>query len=294
MRDTKNHERLLVAEGRPFDAPIVLARTKPYSKEYRSWKGASDDPLGPPVVQCQIVDGGRSTAMRQGSISVDRPAVENKSVLGKRRAFGGYQHHLSEGDPGTDQMAYAHLHTDPNPEILSQNALASNLNLESSVGKSRPSTTKGLEASQDPLRNPPKVALPPSAHGQALTTGNKEPDVNPGPTLRLTQDQRLLTTLNFTPYVGAQSRRRDLLTCGNYYALLRNAIAADVFPASDFVHVLSATINDQQVPITVADEVDFELLVRAIEADDCWKEVSGQCQVMIERYKLKQLIKVEH
>ena len=219
-------------------------------------------------------------------------AVESRSVLGKRRTLEEDQIHFAESDPETDRTPHAHLPADP--ETVSQNAVASNLNLESSIGNRRPSTAKGPEASHEPLRNSPKVALPPSAPAQALTAVDEEPNVEPGPTLRLTQDQRFSTTLNFTPYVGAQTRRRDLLACGNYYALLRNAVAGDVFPASECVHVLSATINDQQVRVTIADEVDFEILVRAIGADECWKEVGGLCQVTIERYTPKQLIKVEH
>lgn len=292
MRETKSSERLLVAEGRPFDAPIVLARTKPHSNTYRAWQGASDDPLGPPVVQRQIIDSGRSKTKRRRSTSAAVQADECRPVLGKRRTFGEDQNHFGERDLGLDRTAHTHLSTDP--AMVSQTALASNPNIESPIGNKHPSTAAGLEAPLDPLPNLPDVALLPRVEGQALTTVNKEPDINPGSTLRPTQNQRLLTTLNFMPHVAGQTRSRDLLTCGSYDALLRNAVAGDVFPASECVHVLSATINDQQARITVADEVDFDILLRAIEADDCWKEVGGLCQVTIERYKPKQLFKVEH
>ena len=115
-----------------------------------------------------------------------------------------------------------------------------------------------------------------------------------GPAPHHIDDKRSVTTLNFISYAGAQKRRRNLLDCSDYHALLRNAVAGDVFPASESVHVLSATINHRQAGIIIADDLDFKQMVQAIEEDDCWKEVGGRCQVRIERYKQKEYIKAEH
>lgn len=46
----KASERLLVAHGGPLVEPIVLARTKRYSNEFRAWQGVHDDSTAPAVV----------------------------------------------------------------------------------------------------------------------------------------------------------------------------------------------------------------------------------------------------
>ena len=47
----KNSEKLLVAAGRMFPQPIVLARIKPHSNDFRNWLGAADNGTGAPVIQ---------------------------------------------------------------------------------------------------------------------------------------------------------------------------------------------------------------------------------------------------
>ena len=109
MNDTKHSSRLLVAEGEPFDEPIVLARTSSHSRQYRAWKGALDDPSAPPVVLRRIVGGGNPKKIQQRSSAGTGTTIMRQPVLGKRKSF--------EGD--SDQLDERHLEADTtkNPRL---------------------------------------------------------------------------------------------------------------------------------------------------------------------------------
>ena len=61
--EKKGSERLIVASGVPLHEPVALARTKPYSNEFRAWGGVNDDPSTQAIVVrklIQIDDAGSS------------------------------------------------------------------------------------------------------------------------------------------------------------------------------------------------------------------------------------------
>lgn len=59
MKQLKSSEKMLVAAERMFPEPVVLARIKPHSNDFRIWRGAADEGTGQPVITRHIAKHGK-------------------------------------------------------------------------------------------------------------------------------------------------------------------------------------------------------------------------------------------
>ena len=91
----KNSEQLLVAAGRTFPQPIVLARTKPHSNQFRRWFGAADDGTSAPIVPRSIPDHGLRAENKRRASSMSADTAKKRRVAVKKEN-GAVSHDASE------------------------------------------------------------------------------------------------------------------------------------------------------------------------------------------------------
>ncbi len=246
--DKKSGEKLLVATGRAFPQPIVLARTKPHSKTFRQWLGAADDGTSAPVITRFVPNRG--------------PKVENKrrrsspgADTTKRRRFMKMEDEGLGLDAGNNFVAIqddddtitgapgAHELSEPPIEPRSsRNHLANTLDDDDDKVVNADLKADGLSAETStpvPTSRPVSIDIdiPHQRSGRKMgctTTSISSPRINvvssellPQTTLTVEEN----TTFQFISSLTREKvRKRTLAKIDNVEVLFTHAYAADVIP----------------------------------------------------------------
>ena len=310
-------EKLLVATGRSFPVPIVLARTKPHSNTFRQWLGAADDGTGAPVVTRHIPNRGHKVEnrKRKSSISTDRTTRRKAIKMEDEEAsIGASEELVDDGDFVNDDYIAVpdeseRTLTDAAARELAERMItrrAGNDPLENTVDEEEGEDDDAKSTKQYPkalsqvtqARTPVLKALRGSSYfnePRKHSAGDKGRSTTsaraPGSTMiscglspQITPTVAEHTTFYFvSALTGEKVRKRALAKIDNVEVLFAHAYAADVIPMDrrgKKLAALEVRVGDVGEAIRIVDDEDFGDLVDAIVREDCWEQGVG-CEVYV-------------
>ena len=251
----KNSEKLLVAAGRMFPQPIVLARIKPHSNDFRTWLGAADNGTGAPVIQRFIpehLQGGKQAAEER------RAEFMNHTNTKRRRTVKVEVEDDLVDEDNHDGPFVAMDDEDDDSVISSSTHRRRQLQSRS---RTRETATGNSAHSQSPAHQAP-VASTADSTQVPLTVAEH-------------------TTIHFiSSATGEVARKRNLGKIENVESLFTHAFAADVVLGSKRLAVLEAVIGDQGPKVRIVDEDDYGDMVKAVVMNECWELANG-CDVYV-------------
>ena len=298
----KNNHRLLVAVGRALPKPIVLARTKPHSNEFREWLGGADDGTTAPVIPRSIPDHGSKVENKRQKISIEQDVANRLNVVFKKEDEADGSGFVEDLDPvqmHDDTIVVDHGAHKPNGQAIERRVSRNRLTYtiedddedtaESSpqpVGRkghgssplstSRRSRNLVDSAPQRPARNKgrtiPRLSTP------------RMPDTSSDLLPQTTSTVAENTIFYFiSALTGEKVRKRALAKVDNVELLFAHAYAADVIPIDSKDKKLAALevrVGGFGEAIRIVDDEDFGDLVDAIVREDCWEQGVG-CEVYV-------------
>ena len=256
----KNSERLLVASGGPLTEPIVLARMKAFSGDYRAWGGVYDDPTAQPTVVRKVVsdaligdEAGRRLSLTNATTNTEEVPSSAKPG-GKRRE---------------KRRASA-------PQPQAQDA--------------RRPKSESIEATIARIPPAPPVL---HAHPHPLAPPHHQSDAATIHKATHTAFHFYATPPTFSPQAAADAtiipaRTRLAIHCQTHHTLFMNALASGVIcEKNDRFPVLECEVTTtwgRKWKLVVADGVDFMELVRVILAEESWGGAEEGCVVAVRRF----------
>jgi hypothetical protein len=277
MKLLKSSEKMLVAAGRMFSEPVVLARIKPYSNDFRIWRGAADDGTGQPVITRYIPKHGKKVDHKR------KPSSAPKDRAKKRPAKSGANVKSVEDETQADVLETTHA----TPGASSTVNMGDQLEREDSEVSNAPTSSVLVRALKHSLVNgvADKVKPHPDASSSAasmttLRRGQNNTLERPTPTITMEIAQS--TTFHFvSAQTGMVSRKRTLRKVETVATLFTHAYAGDVITERPGgMPILEATVGELGETVKVVDGDDFEDLVEAIATNDCWAHGAG-CEVYV-------------
>jgi hypothetical protein len=139
------------------------------------------------------------------------------------------------------------------------------------------------------------VASGTASHVMTATTTLSTPKSPPPTRLRSPAQAFASESVGLTPYMqanttfvfqrkaGAKPRIAKFADCDNITKLFNHARTASLFRTWAEAAPLSCKVNAAMDEICVMKDVaeDFDQVIEAIQADDCWNNESGECAVSV-------------
>lgn len=298
----KNNHRLLVAVGRASAQPIVLARTKPHSNEFREWLGAPDDGTTAPVITRSIPDHGLKVGNKRQKISTGAVVANRLKALFNKEDEAD-SHDLVEDlipvqiDDDTIMVDHG-IHEPVGQSIerrVSRNRLAYTIeDDDEDTAESSPEPAGRNGHASSPLstsrqsRNLVDSAQQRRARNKGRTTSRvstpRMTDISSDLLPQTTPTVAENTIFYFiSALTGEKVRKRALAKVDNVEVLFTHVYAADAIPNDSKGKKLAALevrVGDFGEAIRIVDDEDFGALVDAIVREDCWEQGMG-CEVFV-------------
>jgi hypothetical protein len=272
----KQSERLLVAVGRAFTQPVVLARTKSHSNEFRIWRGAADDGSGSAVITRSVPNHGKKLENRKRkSSSADGPPAKKKNKKKDSKKD-------SKNEIATDEAANEDASSALAPELRPHSVKTEHRDSSSfqpSIGSSPSSPATPAEIDQSPVAMAPDMSALNSANLPQL------PDNHFIPTAPAFNGDSI-ENQTFFHFMSSEARQvvrqRPMSKCNTVDKLFTHAHAANTIPPNKPA-VLQATVESEHEssrPIRIVDEEDYADLLTAVANSACWMN-GEQCHILI-------------
>lgn len=250
----RNSQRLLVASGPPFTEPVILARIKKGSSEFRIWRGVNDDPYEQAVVVKKMA----ITAPTSGSMV-------------------GYAIPNTNAAAGDTQG--------PLPPFRLQ-ALSALPPAAALITRKRKRDYAPVSPYPD-VPNDEEDYIGEASYGNALVPADRQLARYTAPPVLSPTAADIAHDIVFRFHgIHKQERVRSLYQSGSFTKLVTNAIVGGVIVENDAIQILNCEwciSNGQPKGKLIADEEDFDELMTDITEDRGWNLVNAKCFVDVMR-----------
>jgi hypothetical protein len=264
----KQSERLLVATGRAFTHPVVLARTKSHSNEFRIWRGAADDGSGSPVITRSVPNHGKKLEIRKRKSSSACGPPAKKKALKKE---------VAKDEVGNEDASSALTSELRRRSVQTEHRNSSSFQPSIASSPSGPATP--AEPDQSAITMAPDMSALNSADLSQL------PNDHFIPAAPASNDDSI-ENHTFFHFMSSETRKvvrqRPMSKCNSVDKLFTHAQAAGTIPP-DRHPVLEATVESEHESsraIRIVDEEDYADLLAAVANSGCWMN-GEQCHVLI-------------
>lgn len=273
----KQSERLLVAAGRAFTKPIVLARTKSHSNEFRIWNGASDTGTGPAVVSRSIPNHGKKAENRKRASSTSEQPARKKAAVKKKESVN-----VEEDDDDARSEVAVESHRKGVQAERRDSSGSASYHPSASSSPAPPATSADLltHQEQSPITITPTLSTMNTPVYPAHLPDRRLPLAAPAPNNNSVENNTVFQFVSNS--TAGVTRTRTLSKCNTVDKLFTHAYAANTLTPGRPA-LLEASVesrNSSSDPIRIVDEDDFDDLVQAIVKDGCCDNGEG-CLVLI-------------